>query len=250
MAINSQPVIILVEPQLGENIGMCARAMLNCGLQRLRLVNPRQGWPNKAATATAADADIVLKEIEVFVTLDEALNDCQRVFATTARDRSLNVPQLNVTDAVVEVKEGIARDEMVAILFGPEASGLDNDAVARADNLLRFPTNPDFSSLNLAQAVLLFGWEWRRLEDPPTISLKGDLSTREEVDVFLSRLEDALDRKGFFPTPEMKPHILRTLRSLFTKTRMVKPELQLLHGVLSALAREGDPGSVGDAVEQ
>lgn len=250
MAINSQPVIILVEPQLGENIGMCARAMLNCGLQRLRLVNPRQGWPNKAATATAADADIVLKEIEVFVTLDEALNDCQRVFATTARDRSLNVPQLNVTDAVVEVKEGIAGDEMVAILFGPEASGLDNDAVARADNLLRFPTNPDFSSLNLAQAVLLFGWEWRRLEDPPTISLKGDLSTREEVDVFLSRLEDALDRKGFFPTPEMKPHILRTLRSLFTKTRMVKPELQLLHGVLSALAREGKPGSVGDAVEQ
>ena len=250
MAINSQPVIILVEPQLGENIGMCARAMLNCGLQRLRLVNPRQGWPNKAATATAADADIVLKEIEVFVTLDEALNDCQRVFATTARDRSLNVPQLNVTDAVVEVKEGIAGDETVAILFGPEASGLDNDAVARADNLLRFPTNPDFSSLNLAQAVLLFGWEWRRLEDPPTISLKGDLSTREEVDVFLSRLEDALDRKGFFPTPEMKPHILRTLRSLFTKTRMVKPELQLLHGVLSALAREGKPGSVGDAVEQ
>ncbi len=250
MAINSQPVIILVEPQLDENIGMCARAMLNCGLQRLRLVNPRQGWPNKAATATAADADIVLKEIEVFVTLDEALNDCQRVFATTARDRSLNVPQLNVTDAVVEVKEGIAGDETVAILFGPEASGLDNDAVARADNLLRFPTNPDFSSLNLAQAVLLFGWEWRGLEDPPTISLKGDLSTREEVDVFLSRLEDALDRKGFFPTPEMKPHILRTLRSLFTKTRMVKPELQLLHGVLSALAREGEPGSVGDAVEQ
>ena len=250
MAINSQPIIILVEPQLGENIGMCARAMLNCGLQRLRLVNPRQGWPNKAATATAADADIVLKEIEVFVTLDEALNDCQRVFATTARDRSLNVPQLNVTDAVVEVKEGIAGDETVAILFGPEASGLDNDAIARADNLLRFPTNPDFSSLNLAQAVLLFGWEWRRLEDPPTISLKGDLSTREEVDVFLSRLEDALDRKGFFPTPEMKPHILRTLRSLFTKTRMVKPELQLLHGVLSALAREGEPGSVGDAVEQ
>lgn len=250
MAINSQPIIILVEPQLGENIGMCARAMLNCGLQRLRLVNPRQGWPNKAATATAADADIVLKEIEVFVTLDEALNDCQRVFATTARDRSLNVPQLNVTDAVVEVKEGIAGDETVAILFGPEASGLDNDAIARADNLLRFPTNPDFSSLNLAQAVLLFGWEWRRLEDPPTISLKGDLSTREEVDVFLSRLEDALDRKGFFPTPEMKPHILRTLRSLFTKTRMVKPELQLLHGVLSALAREGKPGSVGDAVEQ
>lgn len=250
MAINSQPIIILVEPQLGENIGMCARAMLNCGLQRLRLVNPRQGWPNKAATATAADADIVLKEIEVFVTLDEALNDCQRVFATTARDRSLNVPQLNVTDAVVEVKEGIAGDETVAILFGPEASGLDNDAVARADNLLRFPTNPDFSSLNLAQAVLLFGWEWRRLEDPPTIPLKGDLSTREEVDVFLSRLEDALDRKGFFPTPEMKPHILRTLRSLFTKTRMVKPELQLLHGVLSALAREGKPGSVGDAVEQ
>ncbi len=250
MAINSQPIIILVEPQLGENIGMCARAMLNCGLQRLRLVNPRQGWPNKAATATAADADIVLKEIEVFVTLDEALNDCQRVFATTARDRSLNVPQLNVTDAVVEVKEGIAGDETVAILFGPEASGLDNDAVARADNLLRFPTNPDFSSLNLAQAVLLFGWEWRRLEDPPTISLKGDLSTREEVDVFLSRLEDALDRKGFFPTPEMKPHILRALRSLFTKTRMVKPELQLLHGVLSALAREGEPGSVGDAVEQ
>ena len=250
MVINSQPVIILVEPQLGENIGMCARAMLNCGLQRLRLVNPRQGWPNKAATATAAGADIVLKEIEVLVTLDEALNDCQRVFATTARDRSLKVPQLYVTDAVVEAKEGIAGDETVAILFGPEASGLDNDAISRADTLLRFPTNPDFSSLNLAQAVLLFGWEWRRLDDPPTLPFEGDLSTREEVDVFLSRLEDALDRKGFFPTPEMKPHILRTLRSMFTKTKMTKPELQLLHGALTALAREGNPGSVGDAVEQ
>ncbi|MGB0154722.1 MAG: RNA methyltransferase [Verrucomicrobiales bacterium] len=250
MAINSQPVIILVEPQLGENIGMCARAMLNCGLQRLRLVNPRQGWPNKAAKATAADADIVLNEAEVFGTLAEALNDCQRVFATTARDRSLNVPQLNVADAVVEAEEGIAGDETVAILFGPEASGLDNDAIARADTLLRFPTNPDFSSLNLAQAVLLFGWEWRRLGDLPTASFEGNLPTREEVDVFLSRLEDALDRNGFFLTPEMKPHSLRTLRSVFTKTKMDKPELQLLHGVLTALTREGNSESVGNAVEQ
>ena len=244
MAINPQPVIILVEPQLGENIGMCARAMLNCGLQRLRLVNPRQGWPNEAATATAADADIVLKEVEVFETLDEALNDCHRVFATTARDRSLNVPLLNVGDAVVEAGESIAGDETVAILFGPEASGLDNEAIARADTLLRFPTNPDFSSLNLAQAVLLFGWEWRRLDNLPTPSLDGNPSTREEVDVFLSRLEDALDRKGFFLTPEMKPHSLRTLRSVFTKTQMGQSELQLLHGVLTALVREGDPGSV------
>lgn len=249
MTIKPQPVIILVEPQMGENIGMCARAMLNCGLQRLRLVNPRQSWPNKAAMATAADADLVLQELEIFETLDQALEDCHRVFATTARNRSLNVPFKPVSDAVADAKKGIGRGHQVAFLFGPEASGLDNEAIARADLLLKFPTNPEFSSLNLAQAVLLLGWEWLKAPQEPDNLTRTETPNRGQLEEFLNRLESELLGKGFFLTNDLRPHSSKTLRSIFTKARLSQSELKMMHGVLSALTKPEKVRSIGDATE-
>lgn len=235
MSGNQDPVIILVEPQMGENIGMCARAMLNCGLTRLRLVNPRDGWPQDAARATAADADCVIDGAEVFPTLDEAIADCQRVFATTARERSQTLPVLTAEAAAAEIKAGSAGNVTVAVLFGPEASGLDGDSIARADTLVRFPTNPAFSSLNLAQAVLLLGWEWRRVAVAVSEIPAQGPATREELDGFLTRLNEILDERGFFLTEEMKPHSIQSLRTLFTRAGATPQEVKFLHGVLTAL---------------
>lgn len=246
MTDNPQPIVILVEPQLGANIGMCARAMLNCGLSRLRLVNPREGWPQEDAKATAADADLVLERVEVFPTLVEALSDCGRVFATTARDRSLAQPLKQAEEAAQEIAELGADQNRVAILFGPEASGLDGDAIARADTLVRFPTNPEFPSLNLAQAVLLFGWEWSRFsgEIPEAASIEEPVA-REKLDLFLDRLFSKLEQKGYFLTEDIRPHTERSLRGLFARTKATERELQMLHGVLTALGRDSEPTQQG-----
>lgn len=234
------PIIVLVETQMGENIGMCARAMLNCGLDRLRLVNPRDGWPNDAARATAADADRVLDQAEVFATIDDALSDCQRVFAATARQRSLRVPGLDLREAVGEIANLPAEPPTrTAILFGPEASGLDNETLARADRLVHFPTNPDFPSLNLAQAVLLFGWEWRQCR-PTELAAAGNapvLATHDETNAFLTRLEQALEQSEFFLTKELRPYTMRSLRAFFTRSNLSDEELRMLHGVLTALTK-------------
>jgi tRNA/rRNA methyltransferase len=243
MSINPQPVIILVEPQMGENIGMCARAMLNCGLRQLRLVRPRDGWPNPAAVATAADADCVLEEVQVFDTLEDAVADCHHVVATSARDRSLAVPVVASGEASARVAAWSAEGSRVAVIFGPEASGLDNAVIARAGMLMRFETNPDFSSLNLAQCVLLFGWEWKGaaalLDGKDSGCAESHApASRGDLDRFLDRLEGALDERGFFLTPDLKPTTVKILRSLFSRTTASEKEVKLLHGVLTALLRE------------
>lgn len=234
----ARPLIVLVEPQLGANIGMCARAMLNCGLDRLRLVRPRDGWPNPAAVATAADADEVLAKAEVFASLDDALADCRHVVAATARKRSLAAPVLEAEEAARQIADWGEVGAETAVLFGAEASGLDNNSIARADHILTFSTNPAFPSLNLAQSVLLFGWEWRRAvaagasraeEEEPVA--RGDLTP------FLARLEGALEARGFFLTPDLRPTTEATLRSLFSRATPTERELALLQGVLTALLR-------------
>lgn len=233
------PVIILVETQLGENIGMCARAMLNCGLDQLRLVRPRDGWPNESARATAADADYVLENAQVYDHIDEAIGDCERVFAATARQRSLRVPGLELGEAVSEI-DAVCPPPKTAILFGPEASGLDNETLSRADRLIHFATNPDFPSLNLAQAVLLFGWEWRQktsLEAAPSSGAEA-LATREETQAFLTRVEQVLDDSHFFPSSDQRPHTLRALRAILNRSHLSEEELRMLHGVLTALVRK------------
>ncbi|MEM6917110.1 MAG: TrmH family RNA methyltransferase, partial [Verrucomicrobiota bacterium] len=229
MPSNQDPVIILVAPQLGENIGMCARAMLNCGLKRLRLVNPRDGWPQASARAAAADADIVIDSAEVFPSLPEAVADCSRVYATTARQRAQSTPVLEAEAAVGEMHTSVQAGETVAVLFGAEASGLDGESVSHADTLVRFPTNPEFSSLNLAQAVLLLGWEWLRVAGGQhSIEPFEPAAKREEFENYFARLIDLLDASGFFLTEEMKPHSVKTLRSIFSKTKATSRELQLL----------------------
>ncbi len=242
------PIIVLVAPQLGENIGMCARAMLNCGLDRLRLVAPRDGWPNPAARATAADADHVLDGAQVFARLDDALADCHRVLATSARPRSLAIPRWESADAAIHVRKACQQGEKVAVLFGAEASGLDNDAAARAEALIHFPTNPDFASLNLAQSVLLFGWEWRSAaaatKDIANPSPASSPAPRAELDQLIERWEQALAERDFFLTPELKPLAQRTLRGFFTRSAPEETEIRFLHGVLTALLRDkAPPGS-------
>lgn len=238
----SSPVIILVETQLGENIGMCARAMLNCGLDQLRLVNPRDGWPNPAAIATAADADLVLERAACFDNVEDAVADCHRVYATTARNRRLNIPGLDLGDAVSEMgRPATANAEESSrngILFGPEASGLDNETLSHADRLIHVPTNPDFSSLNLAQAVLLFGWEWWRSNDSSApVGVPFPAAEKSETAAFLGRLEQELEAAGFFLTPEMRPDTVRNLRALFTRSNLSSDEIRMLHGVLTALKK-------------
>jgi tRNA/rRNA methyltransferase len=241
MSGNPQPLIILVEPQLGENIGMCARAMLNCGLDRLRLERPRDGWPNAAAIATAADADGVLEKVEVFATLAGAIADCHHVVATSARDRSIPLPVLRSGEAVERIGEWTDQGAEVAIVCGPESSGLDNEAIARAEWLMRFETNPEFSSLNLAQSVLLFGWEWKSRQSTENGGPARDAGTvtanRAELESFFERLEKELDLRGFFLTPDLKPTTLKSLRSLFSRTAASEREVKLLQGMLTALLR-------------
>ena len=237
-SVSAPPVIILVETQLGENIGMCARAMLNCGLDQLRLVRPRDGWPNESARATAADADIVLENAKVYDNINDAIGDCRRVFAATARQRSLRIPGLDLREAVSEIVDATPPPK-AAILFGPEASGLDNETLSRADRLVHFLTNPDFPSLNLAQAVLLFGWEWRQSSsvEPATITSSNLPATREETNAFLTRLEQALGESEFFLTREQRPYTIRSLRAFFTRINTSDEELRMLHGVLTALIK-------------
>jgi len=235
-----QPLVVLVQPSLPENIGMCARAMLNCGLERLRLVAPAARWPHARAFAAAANAVSVLEEAEIFASVEEATADCQRVFATTARERSAQLPVLPVGEAVPRLRAACGRGEEVAVLFGPETSGLDADAVARAEALVRFPTNPEYLSLNLAQAVLLLAWEWWKDSLPPeeTGALSLPPAPRVALEAYLSRLDGALDSRGFYLTEALRPHTARNLRTFFTRASPTEEELRYLHGMLSALLRE------------
>jgi tRNA/rRNA methyltransferase len=229
---SKKPIIVLVNTQMGENIGMCARAMLNCGLDRLRLVSPRDGWPNPRAVATAADADRVLNSVECFDSVEGATADCSRVFATTARNRARQIPAVEIKSGVTEIK-GLEGE--CAILFGPEASGLDNEALSYADRLLDLPMNPEYSSLNLAQAVLLFSWEWWHgsVEVERTME---PAATKQELSGFLERLESELDKSGHFLSEGMKLESIRNLRVLFGRAAPSEREVKTLHGMVTSLA--------------
>ena len=233
------PVVILVAPQLGENIGMVARAMLNCGLTELRLVAPRDGWPNPAAEAAVSGADSVLDGAGLYDTTAAAVADLQRVFATTARERGMATRIVTPRQAASEMHAAAGRGERAGLLFGPERSGLTNDDVALADTLLRVPLNPGFSSLNLAQAVLLAGYEWYQLQAqaPDSYLDAGGAPPADKAELvnFLERLEAALDETGFLYPPEKRPTMVRNLRALFQRMTLTGPEVNTLHGIVSAL---------------
>ena len=237
---NNRPVVILVEPQLGENIGAVARAMLNCGLRELRLVRPRDGWPNPTAEAMASGAIEVLKSAEVFEQTEDAVWDLNRLFATTARQRDLAKKVVTPKEAAKLFFDSKFAGDNIGFLFGPERSGLVNDDIALADYVINVPLNPEFSSLNLAQAVLLVGYEWFQAGLMQTIGSRkwgnSELSTIEEREYFYKRLEKHLDEAGFLYPEELAPTICRNLRAMFNKATLTNQEIRTLHGIVTALS--------------
>ena len=240
------PEVILVEPQLGDNIGAAARAMLNCGLTRLHLVRPRDGWPNPRAVAMASGAEEVLRQVAVHETTGHAVAGLDLVLATTARQRDMTKVVLTPRQAAGRVRARIAAGGRAGILFGPERAGLVNDDVARADAVINVPLNPAFSSLNLAQAVLLVGYEWYQAEGAPAGAGSWGASppaSHGEREYFMARLERELEEAGFLFPPNLAPTIRRNLRALFARADLTAQEVRTLHGVVSALAgRRGPPG--------
>ena len=247
------PVVILARPQMGENIGAAARAMMNCGLSDLRLVAPRDGWPNTTTLPMAAGGKAIIKNARVFDTVAAATSDISFLAATSARRRDLAIRSCDprgVAEMIVahknpsDGKVSAVNDNRAAMLFGPEASGLDNDEVVLADILVTASVNPDYPSLNLAQCVLVMAWEWRmaaltsagqhqdKMAEPVSLNDRASVSERE---YFYNRLETALDDGGFFTAPNMMATVKRNIRALFTRARPSKQEISTLHGILQAL---------------
>lgn len=235
----SQPIIILVNPQMGENIGATARAMLNCGLTNLRLVNPRDGWPSEKAEAMSAGALEVMPPVEVFATLAEAIADCHTIYATTARSRDLVKPVMTARSAGIAMHQDTNDGQKVAILFGAERSGLTNDEVMMAHKLITIPLNPGFSSLNLGQSVLLVSYEWSQgTFDAPDIATplgKSNPAPAELFNGFFDRLDNELQAGGFYRVAEMKDIISRNIRSLFSRAHPTDQEINTLHGIITTL---------------
>jgi tRNA/rRNA methyltransferase len=232
------PAIVLVEPQLGENIGTAARAMMNCGLDDLRLVRPRDGWPNEQAAAAASGADKVLDKARLFPSVEAAIGDLLHVYASTARDRYMVKRELTPRSAAAEMRAFLGAGEACGVLFGPERTGLINEHIALADTVLTVPLNPAFSSLNLAQAVLLIGYEWFTAEtQPPSEQLHTGHSrpaNKEELLRFFDHFEEALETSGFLRHPDKRPSMTRNLRNLFQRAACTEQELRTLHGVITA----------------
>lgn len=245
------PVIVLVEPQMGENIGMVARAMGNFGLARLRLIKPRDGWPNPQARRTAAGADDILQNAHLFDSVADAIKDCSLVFATTARAHDQAKPVLSPQAAAREMHDEIGQGGQVAILFGRERYGLENEEVGLADRIITFPVNPAFASLNLAQSVLLTGYEWfRHATDnalPFAMPERSKRAGQEQMQAFFDHLETELERVEFFRPKEKKPTMLINLRNIFLRMELSQQDLRTLNGVISAIA-EGRKGPASGGV--
>ena len=232
----SKPVIVLVRPQLGQNIGKAARAMLNFGLTELRLVSPRDGWPNPEAGPAASGADIVLEQARLFDTAEEAIADCNLVFASTVRRRDLIMPVVGPEEMANEIAASASRS---AILFGPERSGLETEDVALANAIVTVPINPDFGSLNLAQAVILLAYEWSRRAalSQPTRKEGEPPASHGELEGLIEQLDGELDAKGYFHPPSRTQATRNTLRTILTKTGWSSREVKAIRGVVRALVQ-------------
>jgi tRNA/rRNA methyltransferase len=235
------PFVILVRPQLGENVGMAARAMLNCGLSRLRLVAPRDGWPNPSAQRAASGADIVLEQTTIFDTVGEAVADLEHVVGTSARNRELSQRIVTARRAAGEMHDWIGRGETVGILFGPERTGLTNDDMVHADTALSIPLNPQFSSLNIAQAVLLVAYEWAMATETTPAERLSDYAirpaTKDEMQNLFEHLERALDESGFLRNKAAKPAMVQNLRAFLQRATMTEQEVRTFHGVIKYLGK-------------
>ena len=236
------PVFVLVRPQMGENIGAAARAMWNFGLDRMRVVGPRDGWPNPAAVALASGAGRVLDAAAVTDDLPTALADCTYVYATTARSRELTKPVFSPAAAMQDAARRVAEGQKVAVLFGPERTGMENTEVALANAIVTVPVNPDFPSLNLAQCVLLLGYEWRLATEAVTAhdpGLQGDWANHAEVEALARHYEERLDAAGFFFPDHKAAHMKTNLRNLWSRMPFTRADVQMLHGLLRQIVRRG-----------
>ena len=261
------PIVVLVRPQLAQNIGTVARAMANGGLFHLRLVAPRDGWPQSTAWRASSGADRILDAATVFDTVESAVADCHRVLATCPRPRHVIIPVLTARAAAAELRSINSGSLRAAILFGPERAGLDTEDLARADTLVRYPLNPQHMSLNLAQAVMILAYEWWTAEEPtpPRAFMTNEtrVATKGELEGFLGRLVRELDACGFLSNLPKRPGMVRNLRHLFERGEVTEQELRTLHGVVTELSRGrvarggpaapepagGDPGTVDPQID-
>ena len=244
-SVGRGPIVVLVEPQLGENIGATARAMANFGLSRLRLVRPRQGWPNDKAWMMATGAARVLDAAVLFPTLEAAIADCGFVLATTARAHDQAKPVIGSAEAANLMAPRVGAGENVAILFGRERNGLENDEVALSDAIITLPVNPAFASLNLAQAVVVIAYEWFKLASagklPFAMPNKSAPAPKQQLVAFFESIERELERVEFFRPPDKRATMQINLRNIFTRMQPTQQDIQTLHGVIMAIA-EGRKG--------
>jgi tRNA/rRNA methyltransferase len=239
-ALAPGPAVILVEPQLGENIGMAARAMLNCGLTDLRLVAPREPWPNDKAVASASGADRVLDTARLYPNAEAAIGDLTLVFATTARERDMTKRLVTPRQAAAEIRCHIAAGGRAGLLFGREAKGLVNDEIVLADAILAAPLNPAFRSLNLGMAVLLVGYEWLIGQDqtpPSLLAMPPETRPAEKSELLglFQHLERELDVCGFLRNVQQRPTMIRNLRNALGRAALTEQEVRTLRGIISCL---------------
>jgi tRNA/rRNA methyltransferase len=251
------PSVILIEPQLPDNIGMVARACANFGLDDLRLVDPRDGWPNEKARIAASGANYIIDDAAAYETFDAALGDLNWICATTARQRDLRKPVLTPEQAVAEMRRRIEAGQRCGVVFGRERNGLETHEVARTDAVVMIPVNSRFASLNLAQAVLILGYEWMRASGQATLGrvttfeqpLNSGLylndqapATREELLGFFDHLELELERQGFFSSPDKRPSVVNNLRTMFLRAEPTGQEVKTLRGIVATLVKAKGQG--------
>ncbi len=244
--LKTQPQFVLVRPQMGENIGAAARAMWNFGLDRMAIVAPRDGWPNQKAIAMASGAGRLLDESVLVETTNQAVAQCDYVFATTARHRGVTKPIMTPQRAMEHARALSAAGKKVAVLFGPERAGLEADDVALADAIISVPVNPEFASLNLGQCVLLLGYEWQRIDDntPPEVMelAKTEFATKQDVEKLGDHFEERLEVAGFFYPDSKAEGMKLTLRNMWGRLALTRADVQTLHGVLRQMVRWKERG--------
>ncbi|MGB0631664.1 MAG: RNA methyltransferase [Alphaproteobacteria bacterium] len=244
MTVSTPPAIILVRPTLGENIGAAARAMMNFGLSEMRLVEPKGDWPNQKAINTSSGAERILEEAQIFETTEAAVADLQRLYATTARVRDMEKPVLAPRGLADTLHRNSAQGEKSGILFGREAKGLHNDDVAISDAIIMVPVHPEHRSINLAQCVLLIGYEWFQATAPETLGevtrKGGQAASQQELLGFFEHLETELDDCGFLFPPEKRPRMVRNIRNIFTRAGLSEQEVKTLRGIVAGLSRPRD----------